>query len=175
MPSRCRRSTSKRRSGSLSEQYWSRGELREPRQCSIAFLEPCCLWGMRTNEKRALAAIVFSRSILPREALSHGLFNPARRRQGCLLPLDSLDSRILQGYQGRSPWLVSGRLAVGPSTCSVFVAFCFLTRRHLASGSVAVGTITCSVFVAFCFLTRRPTTHTLPSRFGLVRITVNDF
>src|ERR1035438_8600331 len=107
MPSRCRRSTSKRRSGSLSEQYWSRGELREPRQCSIAFLEPCCLWGMRTNEKRALAAIVFSRSILPREALSHGLFNPARRRQGCLLPPDSLDSRIPQGYQGRSPWLVS--------------------------------------------------------------------
>src|ERR1022692_1335674 len=45
--------------------FWSsaRGELQEPRQCSIAFPEPCCLWGIRTNGKRALAAALFSRSI----------------------------------------------------------------------------------------------------------------
>jgi hypothetical protein len=36
--------------------FWSGGELREPRQCSIAFPEPCFQKGIRTNGVRALAA-----------------------------------------------------------------------------------------------------------------------
>jgi hypothetical protein len=35
----------------------------KPHQCSIAFLEPCSIWGIRTNVKRALAAVAFIRSI----------------------------------------------------------------------------------------------------------------
>src|ERR1017187_6066184 len=46
--------------------------------------------GIRTNEKRALAAVLFSRSIPPRRASSHSLFNPAPPAAGltdfCLLP-----------------------------------------------------------------------------------------
>src|SRR5208283_4675557 len=45
--------------------FWPGGELQEPHQCSIAFLEPCCLRGIRTNEDRALTAVVFSHSISP--------------------------------------------------------------------------------------------------------------
>ena len=40
-----------------------RGALQEPHQCSIAFLEPCYKRGIRTNVKRALAAVAFLRSI----------------------------------------------------------------------------------------------------------------
>src|SRR5208283_2461879 len=45
--------------------FWPGGELLEPHQCSIAFLEPCCFRGIRTNEDRALTAVVFSHSISP--------------------------------------------------------------------------------------------------------------
>jgi hypothetical protein len=37
----------------------------EPRQCSIACLEPCLYWGMRTNVERTVTAAVSSRSIPP--------------------------------------------------------------------------------------------------------------
>ena len=37
--------------------FWPRGELSKPRQCSIAFLEPCCSSGMRTNAERVVAAV----------------------------------------------------------------------------------------------------------------------
>src|ERR1700689_1630739 len=45
--------------------FWAGGELPQPRQCSIAALEPCCSWGISTNVERTLTAIAFSRSILP--------------------------------------------------------------------------------------------------------------
>ena len=43
--------------------FCPRGVLQEPHQCSIAFLEPCCKSGIRTDVKRALAAVAFLRSI----------------------------------------------------------------------------------------------------------------
>jgi hypothetical protein len=43
--------------------FCPRGVLQEPHQCSIAFLEPCSKRGIRTNGERALAAVVFIRSI----------------------------------------------------------------------------------------------------------------
>src|SRR4249920_1600802 len=55
--------------------FCPRGVLQEPHQCSIAFLEPCSKRGIRTNEKRALAAVAFLRSIT-RMTASHRLFNP---------------------------------------------------------------------------------------------------
>ena len=61
----------------------ARGVLREPRQCSIACLEPCLYWGIRTNGERAVTAAVSSRSIPRRRwALSHSLFNPALPEAG---------------------------------------------------------------------------------------------
>jgi len=43
--------------------FWPRGELQEPRQCSIAVLEPCFLSGIRSNEGRAVTALMFTRSL----------------------------------------------------------------------------------------------------------------
>jgi hypothetical protein len=43
--------------------FWPSGELSKPRQCSIAFLEPCCSSGMRTNEDRVVAAVVLPGTI----------------------------------------------------------------------------------------------------------------
>src|SRR5713226_7490497 len=48
--------------------FWPRGVLQEPRQCSIARLGPCFLWGIRTNGERAVTAAVSSRSIPPLSA-----------------------------------------------------------------------------------------------------------
>jgi hypothetical protein len=58
--------------------FWSRGELRKPHQCSIAFLEPCWSRGIRSNEKRALAANALYKTIPVATAESHMLFNPVQ-------------------------------------------------------------------------------------------------
>src|ERR1022692_3827049 len=53
--------------------FWSGGVLREPRQCSFAFPEPCLSWGIRTIVERALTAAWFSRSLLPATTACHRL------------------------------------------------------------------------------------------------------
>src|SRR5215467_4162919 len=40
-----------RKPRSAKRGFWSGGELREPRQCLSAFLEPCSFWGIRTMSK----------------------------------------------------------------------------------------------------------------------------
>jgi hypothetical protein len=59
------------------DRFWPRGELLKPRQCSIAFLEPCSASGMRTNEERVVAAVGLLGTIQLESQESHSLFNPA--------------------------------------------------------------------------------------------------
>jgi hypothetical protein len=90
--------------------------LQEPRQCSIAFPEPCWPCGIRTNEQRALTAAVLSCTLTPAGTESHRVFNPAPPEAELAYEVMDGDRRTLaiSGPDGETVWEGAADLGDGP-------------------------------------------------------------
>ena len=83
--------------------FCPRGVLLKPHQCSIAFLEPCSKRDIRTNGKRALAAVAFIGSITRGRPQVTGY----SIRGG---PVAKLVTAIVLWQRGKQPYLLVGWL-----------------------------------------------------------------